>query len=73
MEVFEELRKEFKYDNRKQTTTYLQVGCKAAACFPVGTNADSAEDKFKYLINGRKDNKKFYAFSWNFRPSSDML
>lgn len=24
------------------------------ACFPVGTNADSAEDKFKYLINGQK-------------------
>ena len=24
------------------------------ACFPVGTNAESAEDKLKYLINGQK-------------------
>ena len=24
------------------------------ACFPVGTNAESVEDKLKYLINGQK-------------------
>ena len=24
------------------------------SCFPVGTNAESAEDKLKYLINGQK-------------------
>lgn len=24
------------------------------ACFPVGTNAGYAKDKFKYLINGQK-------------------
>lgn len=25
------------------------------SCFPVGTNAESVEDKLKYLINGQKE------------------